>query len=299
MTARTILVIGGGGQVGLELSRLDWRNSDVLLTPARGELDIVDPGSIKSFLDAHPVDAIINCAAYTAVDRAEDEVAEAYAANGFGPAWLAAEARRRDVPIVHVSTDYVFGPGNGLRAEADPVGPTSVYGGSKLAGEIAVLAAADRAVILRTAWVVSAHRSNFLKTMLELAGRQAEIRVVSDQRGCPTAARDIAGALQAIVLRLLDDPDAPTGIFHFVNSGEATWAELAAAIMDQAKASGLPAATIVPVASREYPTKVKRPADSRLSAARVAEVYGIHPRPWRAAIAEIIEELAQEAQRVE
>jgi dTDP-4-dehydrorhamnose reductase len=299
MKARTVLVTGSRGQVGLELSGLNWGDSVALLTPARDEFDIVDPGSIKSFLNAHPVDAIINCAAYTAVDRAEDEVVEAYAANGFGPARLAAEARRRDLPILHMSTDYVFGPGKGFRGEDDPVGPTSVYGASKLAGEMAVLAATDRAVILRTAWVVSAHRSNFLKTMLKLAARQSEIRVVSDQRGCPTAARDIAGALQTIMLRLLDDPDAPTGIFHFVNSGEATWAELAAAIMDEARARGLPAATIVPVASGEYPTKVKRPADSRLSAARLAGDYGIHPRPWRGAIAEIIEELAQEAQRVE
>lgn len=299
MTAHNILVTGGSGQVGLELSRLNWGDSALLLTPARDELDIVDPGSIKSFLDSHPVDAIINCAAYTAVDRAEDEIAECYATNAFGPAWLAAEARQLDVPLVHLSTDYVFGPGDGFRTEKDPVGPTSTYGASKLAGEIAVQAAMERFVILRTAWVVSAHRSNFLKTMLELAARQPEIRVVSDQRGCPTAARDIARAVQTIVLRLLDDTDAPTGIFHFVNEGEATWAELAAAIMDEARANGLPAATIVPVASSEYPTKVTRPADSRLSAARLASDYAIHPRPWQAATAEIIEELAQQAQRAE
>lgn len=292
MSSRSILVTGGLGQVGLELSQLDWGEGISLLLPSRQELDIRDRSSIRRFLEGRSISAIINCAAYTAVDRAEAEAELCYATNAFGPCWLATEARDLNLPMLHVSTDYVFGRGSvGFRSEDDPVGPTSVYGASKLAGEIAVQAATDRAVILRTAWVVSRHRSNFLKTMLELASQQPEIRVVDDQRGCPTAAEDIARMLQSATTRLLSDPDAPTGVFHFVNQGEASWAELAAAIMEEAKQVGLPYAKIVPVTTAEFPTKVRRPEDSRLATDRLARLYHVQPRPWREAINQIVREL--------
>jgi dTDP-4-dehydrorhamnose reductase len=297
MSDRAVLVTGGQGQVGLELGKLDW-DGRALVSPGRDALDISDRFSVRRFLEQHPISAIVNCAAFTAVDRAEDEIEPAYATNGFGAAWLAAESRRLGIPMVHVSTDYVFsGDGSGFRSEDGPVAPTSVYGASKLAGEIAVLAATDRAAIVRSAWIISPHRSNFLKTMLRLAGERDEISVVDDQRGCPTVAADLAHALQVIVLRLLDDPGAPTGIFHFVNSGEASWAELAEVIMHEAQANGLPAAKIVPVPSSAYPTKVARPADSRLSTERLNRDYGIRPRPWQEAVTATVREVARQGQR--
>ena len=242
--------------------------------------------------------AIINCAAYTAVDRAEDEPDTAYDVNARGAAWLARASRIADIPMVHVSTDYVFGAaGNGFRQELDPVSPSGVYGASKLAGEIAVAAACDRVVIMRTAWVVSPFRSNFVKTMLRLAADRDEIGVVGDQRGCPTGGRDIAGALATIALRMIDDPAAPTGIYHFVNAGEASWAELAEAVMREAQRHGLPSARIKPIATADFPTRAARPADSRLDVGRIGRDYGIFPRNWQAMITSTVAELAKKQEQ--
>ena len=294
--ARAVLITGAAGQVGQELALRRWPDDVVLLTPSRTELDISDRASVERYFAANEVAAVVNCAAYTAVDRAEDEIAEAYAANAFAPAWLASAARESDVPIIHVSTDYVFGGAAGRpRETGDEPAPTSVYGASKLAGEIAVRAATNRAVILRTAWVVSQFRSNFLKTMLNLAARMDEIGVVADQVGSPTAAGDIADALQTIVLRMMDDAAAPTGTYHFVNDGEASWADFASAIMEEAAVAGLPAARIRGVTSAEYPTRVTRPADSRLSTTSLRRDYGIAPRHWRDAARDVIGQVAAQS----
>jgi dTDP-4-dehydrorhamnose reductase len=291
--AASILVTGGGGQIGQELLRLRWPHELPLAAPDRATLDISLQSSVDAFFKRHELAAVINCAAYTAVDKAEDEIADAYAVNAYGPAWLASAARRVGIPMVHVSTDYVFGDGTGPRTVEDAAAPTSTYGASKLAGEIAIAAAMDRAVIVRTAWVVSPFRSNFLTTMLRLAENTEEIRVVADQKGCPTIAGDIALALQMIVLRMIKEPSAPTGTYHFVNDGEASWSDLAAAIMAVASEAGLPSARIVGIASDAYPTKVKRPADSRLDTSTLARDYGITPRAWQSAVRQVVQELAQ------
>ncbi|KQX22733.1 MULTISPECIES: dTDP-4-dehydrorhamnose reductase [unclassified Sphingomonas] len=285
---RTILVTGGQGQVGLELARQDWPADMSIHYPARAELDIASQASLAAYLRGRSFDAIINCAAYTAVDRAEEEPDLAFLVNGEAPGWLADTG----IPLVHVSTDYVFdGSGDGYYREEDPVAPLGVYGASKREGERAVGAGQSRSVILRTAWVLSAHRSNFLKTMLRVGATNPVLRVVDDQRGCPTSAADIASALRAIALRLIDDPAAPLGTYHFVNAGEASWCELAREIFALSAAAGGPSAAVEAIATADYPTPARRPANSRLSTAKIAADYGIYPRDWRAAVRDIVDEL--------
>lgn len=293
MTARTILVTGGTGQVGQELLRQPWSADVSVLAPSRAELDLSSEAGIANWAAGRHIDCIINAAAYTAVDQAEEDAEGAYLANAKGPAWLAALARERGVPLLHVSTDYVFdGALDRPYREDDPVAPLGVYGASKLAGELAVRASAPRHVILRTAWVISAHRSNFLKTMLRLAGERPELRVVADQQGCPTGARDIAAALRPIALAHLADRAAPVGTYHFVNAGSTTWHGLAEAIMAASAAHGGPHVPVVPIGSHEFPQKARRPANSRLDTGRLARDFGIIPRRWQAVVDEIVSELA-------
>lgn len=290
-----ILIIGGAGQVGLELQSADWPEHVILHAPARTELDLADPNSVQIAFAATPFSAVINAGAYTAVDTAETAVATAFAANAMGPAILAEATRNFGIPLIQVSTDYVFdGSKNGAYVETDSSRPLSVYGASKLAGELAVLAGNPRSVVLRTAWVLSVHRANFLKTMLRLAADQPFLRVVSDQHGSPTSARDIAAALKAITLKMIADADAPTGLYHFVNAGETTWAGLADEIFALSAAVGGPFAEVQPIASHDYPTPARRPSNSRLSTRKLARDYGIRPRPWQTAVQEIIQELKAE-----
>lgn len=290
-----ILVTGGAGQVGLELQAADWPNHVVIHAPPRAEMDLGDIASVKAAFARTPFAAVINAGAYTAVDKAETEVAAAFASNAMGPAVLADVTREAGVPLVQVSTDYVFdGSRDGFYVENDPVAPLGVYGASKLAGELAVRSGNPRSVVLRTAWVVSAHRANFLKTMLRLAAERQTLRVVDDQHGCPTSAHDIAETLKTIVLRLIADPDAPTGIYHFVNDGETTWADLAREGFALSAAVGGRSAAVEGIATAEYPTPARRPANSRLSTEKLTRDYAIAPRPWQTALAEIIAKLNAE-----
>ncbi|WEK40930.1 MAG: dTDP-4-dehydrorhamnose reductase [Candidatus Brevundimonas colombiensis] len=287
-----ILVTGGTGQIGLELLAADWPVGVMLHAPTRNELDLSDIASVRAVFAATPFAAVINSGAYTAVDKAETEVVAAFAANAMGPAILAAVTGAGGVPLIQVSTDYVFdGSKNGAYVEDDPVGPLGVYGASKLAGELAVRSGNSRSVVLRTAWVLSAHRANFLKTMLRLAPDRPDLRVVGDQTGCPTSARDIASTLKTIALRMIADPEAPTGVYQFVNAGATTWAGLAAEVFALSRARGGPFATVEAIITADYPTPARRPANSRLSTAKLTADYGVQPRPWQAAVAEIITEL--------
>ena len=288
-----VLVTGGGGQVGIELLRQPWPEGVRLHAPTRAELDLADPASVARMMASRRWDAVVSSGAYTAVDKAESDVAAAWAVNALAPAILAKAAAGAGAPIVHLSTDYVFaGDKPTPYVEDDPVGPLGVYGASKEGGEQAVRTGNRRHVILRTAWVVSAHRANFLKTMLRLAAERDELRVVDDQRGCPTFAADLAAAVRTIVLRLLHEADAPTGTFHVVGEGEASWAEFAAAIMEALAERGARAARIVPITTAEYPTPARRPANSRLATTRLRECWGIAPRPWRRSLEETLAELA-------
>lgn len=290
---RHILVTGGAGQVGLELQRVVWPEDVRIHAPTRDQLDLTDAGAVARAFEATPFTAVINPAAYTAVDKAEDEAAEAFAANALAPAILADLTRKAGIPLIHVSTDYVF-DGSGTRAyvETDPVAPLGVYGASKLAGELAVSSGNTRSVVLRTAWVFSAHRGNFLKTMLRLGAQNASLRVVDDQRGCPTAAADIAAALAVISLRLMDDAEAPTGIYNFVNAGEASWCELARDIFAAEGRTNAP--TVIGITTADYPTRARRPANSRLSTDKLTRDFAIRPRPWQEAVREVVAELKEE-----
>lgn len=289
---RRILITGGTGQVGMELARLDWPDGLTVDLPGRERLDLCDAAGISAYMDDHKPDCVINCAAWTAVDAAEDAVAAAFLANAQGPAWLAEAAARVGAPIIHLSTDYVFdGALDRPYREDDRPGPLSAYGASKLAGELAVRAANPRSAVLRTAWVLSAHGGNFLKTMLRLAAERSSISVVVDQTGCPTGAADIAQAAQTIALRLMDDREAPTGVYHFVNAGQTSWHGLAAFVFAAAAERGGSAPDLVAIATADYPTRAHRPANSRLDCAKIARDYGMAPRPWQAAVEDIAGEL--------
>ncbi len=294
---RNILITGGAGQVGLELARRSWPDDVSVHFPGRAELDLSSRESVAAYMTSRDWAGVINCAAWTAVDAAEDHVAEADLANAKGPGWLAEAAAMAGAPMIQVSTDYVFdGSAEGYYREDDPVSPLGVYGSSKLAGEQGVLVANPRSVVLRTAWVLSVHRANFVKTMLRLAADRDELGVVADQIGCPTSAVDIASALQTIITRLMDDEKSPTGVYHFVNAGEASWCDLARTAFELSEQRGGPHARVKAISTADYPTKARRPANSRLATAKITRDFGITPRPWRDAVAEIIDELVPAGQ---
>ena len=290
---KAVLLTGATGQLGREISQLDWGPDLQLFTPGCGELDLLSEPSVATAFDRPDLVAVINTAAYTGVDQAEVEVDAAYAVNARGAALLAAASGRRGLPLIQLSTDYVF---SGDKAEPyleeDRPGPINVYGASKLEGEIAVRSGNPRSVVLRTAWLFSAYRQNFVKTMLRLANERSEVSVVSDQVGCPTAAADVAAVVQAILLSHLNDPKAPVGVYHFVNEGQASWCELATAVLAN---SGC---VVKPIPGSAYPTRARRPGDSRLSTAKITRDFGIQPRPWRQALGEVTDSLRNLERRV-
>jgi dTDP-4-dehydrorhamnose reductase len=236
-------------------------------------------------------DMVINAAAYTAVDRAESEPDAAWAANCTGPARLAAACREAAIPLIHISTDYVFdGSKAGTYREDDPVNPLGVYGRSKEAGDRAIREALAEHVILRTAWVYSAHGHNFVKTMLRLAGERPVLRVVADQTGSPTSAADIAAAIAGVVRRLAAG-GAQWGTYHFVGAGAVTWHGFAEAIFGLAAPWRGPPPRVEAITTADYPTPARRPANSVLDCRYIGEAFGITPRPWREALADVIREL--------
>jgi len=287
-----ILVLGGAGQVGTELRAYAWPDGVAVHAPDRTELDITDETAVARAIAGRAYAAVINAAAYTAVDRAESEVAAAWRLNALAPAILAAETAKADIPFIHVSTDYVFdGSGEGAYAPDAPIAPTSVYGASKAAGEMAVRASNPRHAVVRTAWVVSPHRANFVKTMLRLSAERDRLTVVDDQHGCPTSAADLAGGLATIALRLARDADTPTGTVHCVNDGVTTWCGFARAIVEGSARRGGRRVPVEGIPSSAYPTPARRPANSQLSTASLTDAYGIHPRPWKAALDDILDRL--------
>ena len=287
-----ILILGGSGQVGTELRRHAWPSRIMVHAPSRQALDVTNETAIDEVLAERDWAVVLNVAAYTSVDRAETEVAEAWRLNGLAPALLASATRRRGVPLVHVSTDYVF-DGNAERpyVETDPVAPLAVYGASKEGGEQAVRTANPRHAIVRTAWVVSAHRANFVKTILRLAEERDMLRVVDDQLGCPTAAKDLAAVLATVALRLARDPAAPTGTYHAVNAGEISWCGFAREIIKQAVARGACCVPVEAVPTQDFPTPARRPANSRLSTAKLQRDFGIRLQPWADGLSDILDEL--------
>jgi dTDP-4-dehydrorhamnose reductase len=288
-----ILILGGAGQVGTELQAHALWDAEVRLhAPTRADLDITDAGAIDAALAERPYAAVINTAAYTAVDKAEGDIAAAWSLNAVAPALLAAATAKAGIPLVHVSTDYVFdGGGAGACTPETPVNPQSVYGASKAAGEIAVRAANPRHAIIRTAWVVSPHRGNFVKTMLRLSAERDRLSVVDDQHGNPTSAGDLAAGLAVIAQRLAREPDAPTGTHHFVNAGATTWCGFAKAIIAAAAGRGGRNIPVDAIPSSAFPTPARRPANSQLSTQSLTDAYGLTPRPWTQALDDILDRL--------
>lgn len=288
-----ILVLGGAGQVGTELQALSWPDGVRVHAPGRANLDITDADAVAAALAERDYRAVINTAAYTAVDKAESDVVAAWRLNALAPAILAAATAARSIPLVHVSTDYVFAgtKPDGAYAPDAPIDPQSVYGASKAAGELAVRTGNPRHAVVRTAWVVSPHRGNFVKTMLRLAAERDALTVVDDQHGCPTSATDLAAALATIAQRMAGEADAPTGTFHCVNAGDTTWCGFAEAIVAGSARRGGRSVPVKGIPTSAYPTPARRPANSRLSTDSLTAAYGIAPRAWQAALDDILDRL--------
>jgi len=286
-----LLVLGAAGQIGHELYRRRWPADYQIAGIDRAEVDIADRQQVDAAMRRERPGLVINAAAYTAVDRAESEADAAFAVNAVGPGNLAAACKTAGIPLIHISTDYVFdGSKAGAYREDDPVNPLGVYGRSKEAGDRAVREALAEHVILRTAWVYSAHGHNFVRTMLRLAGERPVLRVVADQIGSPTSAADAARAIAAIVQRLAVG-DNHWGTYHFAGGGTVSWHGFAEAIFELAAPwRGMPP-KVEAITTAEYPTPACRPANSVLDCRRVAEVFGVTPRPWREALADVIREL--------
>jgi dTDP-4-dehydrorhamnose reductase len=288
-----MLVTGGHGQLGRAIvarAGTDVRAIDI------DELDIRDPAQVDRALATNQPVAVIDCAAYTGVDRAEADADAAYAINRDGAANLARACRARSIPVIHVSTDYVF-DGSGARPyrEDDPIGPVCVYGASKAAGDAEVLAAGG--VVVRTSWLFGEGGPSFVHTMMRLARRDPVLRVVVDQHGCPTYAGDLANALLALARRaagggLLDS------VFHYCNAGATTWHGFAIAIVDELRKCAGPAAVacdrIEPIRTFEYPTPARRPAFSVLDTSRIATL-GIVPPHWRDGLRRVVVAAVQES----
>ncbi|WP_136644803.1 dTDP-4-dehydrorhamnose reductase [Tabrizicola sp. YIM 78059] len=277
-----LLVFGKTGQVARELQRLAPGATFL----GREEADLANPAACAAAIAAHDADAIVNAAAWTAVDKAETEEAAATIVNGEAPAAMARAAAARGIPFLHISTDYVFdGAGNQPFAPDHATAPLNAYGRSKLAGELGIRAADGPHLILRTSWVVSAHGANFVKTMLRLGAERESLNVVADQIGGPTPAAAIAGALMTAARAMAEG--APGGTHHLSGSPDTCWADFARAIMAEA---GLPC-RINDIPTREYPTPARRPLNSRLDCSSFTAAFGI-PRPdWRAGLAAIVQEL--------
>jgi dTDP-4-dehydrorhamnose reductase len=293
---RNILVTGANGQLGIELQRVAWPEGWKVVAVGRADLDLGDPAAIAAYVaakhDVRPFAAVINAAAYTAVDKAENDPVTAWQVNALAPAAFGKACADAGIPLIQVSTDYVFsGDRQGAWEVSDPVAPLSVYGASKLGGELAVRTSGARAAIVRTAWVVSPHGGNFVKTMLRVSAERDALRVVEDQHGSPTGAADLASALATIAVCLVENANAPTGIFHFSNAGRTTWAGFAREIFAQSAARGGATASVEGIATSDYPTPARRPANSLLSHDAIRAAYGIQPRSWQAALSDILDEL--------
>ena len=281
-----IAVTGSKGQVATSLIERAGSGVEVVAL-SRPAFDLEDRGAVIAELESARPDVVINAAAYTAVDKAEAEEPLADRVNGEGAGHVAEAAARLAVPLLHLSTDYVFdGKLDRPYREEDPTGPTGAYGSSKLIGEKLVAERCPDSVILRTAWVYSPFGANFVRTMLRLNETREEVGVVADQVGNPTSAFDIADALIAIAARAKDDSSpALRGVFHMTGAGEASWADFAEAIFRDAAARGRRLTRVKRISTADYPTPARRPANSRLDNEKLRRVYGLRLPEWRASLA--------------
>lgn len=288
-----VLLFGAAGQLGREICDFAKRSGREVVGCTRADADITDPAAVAAILDRVEPRLVVNAAAYTAVDKAESDPEAALAVNAQGPEILAAAAARADIPILHISTDYVFdGAKPGAYVETDPIAPVSVYGRSKAEGEGRVRAFAPRHVIVRTSWVYGAYGTNFLKTMLRLGREREELRVVADQHGCPTSTFDLAQALYAVDRRIMEGAE-PWGTVHFAGTGATSWHGFAEAIFDAAAPFSGRHPKVAPIGSKDYPTAARRPANSQLDSSRFAATFGYRAAPWQARVREVVAGLLQ------
>ena len=293
-----IAVTGQNGQVARALSEVAGRHGHEVVLLGRPALDLADPSTVLPAIRGARAEAGINAAAYTAVDKAEAEPALAEAVNGAGAGAVAAAAAELGLPVLQLSTDYVFdGSKPEPYGEEDPTGPLGAYGRSKLAGERAVAAANPRHAVLRTAWVYAPYGANFVRTMLRIAGNKPEVSVVADQHGCPTSALDIATTLLGVAAKMVAEPENRdlNGVFHMAARGEAVWAEVAEAVFAASRAKGGPSATVKRITTAEFPTQARRPANSRLDCAKLERVYGIRLPEWRGPLERTVSRLLNDA----
>lgn len=282
-----IAVTGRTGQVVQSLLARAEAAGVAVIPVGRPQLDLAQPNGVEQVLAAAKPDCIINAAAYTAVDKAETEPDLAMRINGEGAGAVAAAAAALGMPLIHISTDYVFdGMAPRPWLETDPTAPLSAYGRAKLAGEDAVMASGADWTILRTAWVYSPYGANFVKTMLRLAESRDEMGVVSDQLGSPTSALDLADAIIAVARALVARPkDAVLrGVFHAAGMGEASWADLAETVFAASTALGGPSARVRRIATIDYPTPARRPGNSRLDCGLLAQRHGLRLPPWQESV---------------
>ncbi len=283
-----ILVTGGTGQLARALGRASPDRVRVVGRPA---LDFDRPESIDALFAGSPPQMIVNAAAWTAVDAAESEPEAARRANADAPARLAALCARHRTRLIHISTDYVFDGAKGAPyVEDDTPRPTGVYGQTKLAGEMAVRAACPDAIILRTSWVYAENGRNFVRTMLDAARARPELRVVADQRGCPTNADDLAHAILAVAAQ-----PGVGGTYHAAGAGEVTWHGFAQAIFEAAGRHGWPVPVLHAITTAEYPTPARRPADSRLDCGRLAQTFGVRLPDWRPSLRRAVDAICAAA----
>ncbi|MFG1305814.1 dTDP-4-dehydrorhamnose reductase [Xanthobacter autotrophicus] len=295
-----LAVTGKQGQVVTSLLERGAATSVEVIALGRPELDLADPASVKAAIAAAAPDVVVSAAAYTAVDKAESEPELAFEVNEVGAGAVAEAAAVLQVPIIHLSTDYVFaGDKADPYLESDPTGPVSVYGASKLAGEKKVAAATGNHAILRTAWVYSPFGANFLKTMLRLGASRDMLRVVADQRGTPTSALDIADAVITVARRLKTDPDpALRGVFHLTGGGEGTWADFAEVIFASLEARTGRGVAVERITTADYPTPARRPANSRLSNNKLQSSYGVKLADWDVSTRSVVDRLLAAGQAI-
>ena len=292
------LLFGGTGQVGTEICAIAGEAGADLVAPRHADLDLTDGEAVAGLL-SRPWDVVINAAAYTNVDDAETNEALAFAINAEAPARIAMETGQRGIPLIHLSTDYVFDGKKGAPyVEQDPIGPLNAYGRGKAEGERGVRDGNRRHIILRTSWVYSHRRKNFVKTVLQLAQTRDQLEVVADQHGCPTRASDIARACLDIAKYCAADTEqAPYGVYHYAGAGCASWFEFATAIIGLAGKRLSRQPEILPILTRDYPTLAVRPLDTRLDCSLVVQKFSLTLQPWQQTLADTIDRLLTDKDR--
>lgn len=286
----TLLVLGAGGQVGRALVERAGRGA---LAFDRQACDIGDAASVARALAAPQASLVVNCAAYTAVDRAESEREQAFTVNATGAGIVARAAAARSLPVIHISTDYVYaGSRTGAHREDQPIAPLNAYGASKAAGDAAVVAANPKALLLRVSWVFGVYGPNFVKTMLRLGRERPELRVVDDQRGGPTEARDIADAILVMAEICRRPGFSAWGPYHLAGAPSTSWFGFAQAIFERAS---IKPPRLIPIPTTEYKTPAIRPLNSVLDCSRIREVFALEPPDWRQSLSRVVTTLERTA----